>query len=120
MRRECSKHEVERHLLDGKAGPGGNKSNRDLRGYPRSAWARGLHVEFLEHLNGEGKICARKDLSRDYTFFCLHTGRADGVQKNVCINEACHVDKVPLALPDEKHRIVQSWRKTPLGDVPIF
>jgi hypothetical protein len=60
-----------------------------------------LRVEFLEHLNGEGKIRAQEDLSRDGTFFCLHLSRTDGVQKNVCINEACHGDKAPLVLPDE-------------------
>jgi hypothetical protein len=113
-------HEVDRDLLDRKTGPGGDELNCDLRSNPRSALARGLHAEFLKHLNGEGKIRAQKDSPGNRTFFCLHLSRADGVQKNVCINEARHGNKVPRALPDEKPGSVQPWHKTPPGDAPIF
>src|ERR1700722_1464607 len=56
MGRKCGKHEIERHLLDGKAGPRGNQSNGDLRVDSRSTRPRGLGVKFLKDLNGKSKI----------------------------------------------------------------
>lgn len=96
------KHEVERHLLDGKTGPGGNESNGDLRGYLRATLSRGLDVEFLKDLNGESKVGSQKDLPGNRALFGLCLRRADGVQENIRINEGCHDDRALRVLPDQK------------------
>ena len=68
MGRKCGKHEIERHLLDGKTGPRGNQLNGDLRVDPRSTRARGLDVKFLKDLNGKSKIGSQKYLPGDRPF----------------------------------------------------
>jgi hypothetical protein len=116
---KCGKHEVDRHCLYGKPGPGGNESNCDLRSYPRSAQSRGLRVKFLKYLNRERKVGSQKDMPGDRTLFGLLLRRADGVQENICANEGRHGNRVLPVLPVEKLGIVQSERKIPPGDVPI-
>ena len=66
MGRTCSKHKIERHLLDWKTGPGGNQSNGDLRVDSRSTRPRGLDVKFLKDLNGKSKISSQKYLPSDH------------------------------------------------------
>ncbi len=107
MRCKCGKHQVDRHWLDGKTGPGGNEPNCDVWSYAGYVRSRGLHVEFLKHLHGEGKIGSQKNLTGDRALFRFLLRRADGVQENIRINEGCHGDRVHRALPDEKLRSVQ-------------
>jgi hypothetical protein len=118
MGRKCGKHKIERHLLDGKTGPGGNQSNGGLRVDSRSTRPRGLDVKFLKDLNGESKIGSQKDLPGDRTLFGLLLCRANSVQQYIRINEDCHDDEVLRVLSDEKLRSIQFLSMTPPADVP--
>ena len=118
MGRKCGKHEIERHLLDGKTGPRGNQLNGDLRVDPRSTRARGLDVKFLKDLNGKSKIGSQKYLPGDRPLFDLLLCGANSVQQDICINEGCHDDEVLHVLSDGKLRSIRFLSMTAPVDVP--
>jgi hypothetical protein len=57
-------------------------------------------------LDGECKISSQKDLADDCTLFRVRFRRADGIEKDICINEGRHDDSRTLCLSPAQKLLV--------------